>query len=317
MSLVLNEKYNRNAKLFYANRLLRLMPVWWIVLIITIVANEWGVLAALGCCNSPTGVMQPSSDYPTWERVRGIANNILLFPVALETMITGEFGRPMAAGQMYTVGLEMLFYMLAPFLARANTRVFFALLIMAGVIHIIPHLAGLPSRPWQYEFFPAVLLFFLLGMASHRLYAILSALPFSYNSKVGWLMMPCIIAYAYFNHDVAAQDFTNNRDVWGLYLLVCLAMPFLFAASKASQIDRFVGDLSYPIYASHFLVMAWVENRGIADVSVRHWIALGVVVSFAALLAILVEGPLQRCRLAVFTHYNTLPQTDNPSLCRS
>lgn len=162
ISLVLTERYHQNTELFYANRLLRLMPVWWIILVITIVANELGALAALDCCNSPTGVMQPSSDYPTWERVKGIASNILLFPVALESMLTGEFGRPMAAGQMYTVGLEILFYLLAPFLARANTRVFCALLVVAGVIHIIPHFYGLPSRPWQYEFFPTVMLFFCL-----------------------------------------------------------------------------------------------------------------------------------------------------------
>ncbi len=238
MSLVLNEKYRENAKLFYVNRLLRLMPVWWIVLAITIVANEMGVLAALGCCNSPTGVMQPSIHYPAWERMDGIARNVLLFPVALEGMFTGEFGRPMTAGQMFTVGLELLFYLLAPLFARANTRGFFALLLAACILHMIPHYAGLPSRPWQYEFFPAVLLFFLLGMASHRLYAASLVIP-SYDKKFGWLMLPCILGYAYFFHDATVRDLTNNMGVWGLYLLVCLALPVLFAASKKSRVDCF------------------------------------------------------------------------------
>jgi peptidoglycan/LPS O-acetylase OafA/YrhL len=82
--MVVNEKYGMNTKLFYVNRFLRLMPVWWIVLSITIVANEMGALAALDCCNWPAGVMQPSSPYSVWERMKGIVENVLLFPVALE-----------------------------------------------------------------------------------------------------------------------------------------------------------------------------------------------------------------------------------------
>jgi peptidoglycan/LPS O-acetylase OafA/YrhL len=224
-------------------------------------------------------------------------------------MITGKFGRPMTAGQMYTVGLELLFYLLVPLLARVNTRVFCALLVGAGVVHMIPHYAGLPSRPWQYEFFPAVLLFFLIGMASHQLYVAVSAARFSYDKNLGWFMLPCILSYAYFFHDDIVLDLTNNKEVWGLYLLVCLAMPLLFNASKVSHIDRFVGDLSYPIYASHFLIMAWVENLGITDVSVRHWTGFGMVIGLSVTLAILVEGPLQRCRSVLLARFNRDQQT--------
>jgi peptidoglycan/LPS O-acetylase OafA/YrhL len=34
-----------------------------------------------------------------------------------------------------------------------------------------------------------------------------------------------------------------------------LSIPFVFAITKTSQIDRFLGDLSYPIYVSHLLVI--------------------------------------------------------------
>ena len=64
--------------------------------------------------------MQPSRDYSVLDRLRRITENVFLFPVALEAMVTGRFEVPMTAGQMFTVGLELLFYIVAPFIARVK-----------------------------------------------------------------------------------------------------------------------------------------------------------------------------------------------------
>lgn len=76
MSLVLDQKYRDNTNLFYLNRFLRLMPVWWVILALTIVGNEAEFLTHLPCCNNPTGVMQPSRDYSVLDRLRGITENV-------------------------------------------------------------------------------------------------------------------------------------------------------------------------------------------------------------------------------------------------
>ena len=308
MSLVLDQKYRDNTNLFYLNRFLRLMPVWWVILVLTIVGNEAGFLTYLPCCNNPTGVMQPSRDYSVLDRLKGITENVFLFPVALETMITGRFGVPMTAGQMFTVGLELLFYVVAPFIARAKVSLFYFLLFVAGALHFWPHYMGLPSRPWQYEFFPSVLFFFLIGMAAYRIYSqnIHHSWLVGWSGELlGWLILPILLAYGYRFHDVLGTDMSNNRQVWGLYLIVAAALPLLFAASKSSRIDRFIGDLSYPIYASHFMIMAWVENLQISVETTRHWLVFGVVMIISVLLVILVEWPLQSVRSRLLKRYAT------------
>ena len=105
-----------------------------------------------------------------------------------------------------------------------------------------------------------------------------------------------LLVYGYRFHDALGADMSNNWKVWGLYLIVAAAMPLLFAASKSSRVDRFIGDLSYPIYASHFMIMAWVENLQISVEATRHWLVFGVVMIISILLVILVEWPLQSVR---------------------
>ena len=39
------------------------------------------------------------------------------------------------------------------------------------------------------------------------------------------------------------------------HLCLLLAIPWLFRATRTHHIDRFLGELSYPIYIGHMLVM--------------------------------------------------------------
>src|SRR5205807_1016610 len=51
--------------------------------------------------------------------------------------------------------------------------------------------------------------------------------------------------------------------------ITCAAIPLLFLWTQKSRIDRFVGELSYPVYISHMLVIILIESclaaRSIAD----------------------------------------------------
>jgi peptidoglycan/LPS O-acetylase OafA/YrhL len=39
-----------------------------------------------------------------------------------------------------------------------------------------------------------------------------------------------------------------------------LSMPFIFNLAKDSRFDRFLGNISYPIYIVHFLIIAIFEE---------------------------------------------------------
>ena len=43
--------------------------------------------------------------------------------------------------------------------------------------------------------------------------------------------------------------------MYSFYILALITIPFLFQFSNASKIDNWIGELSYPIYVSHILVI--------------------------------------------------------------
>jgi peptidoglycan/LPS O-acetylase OafA/YrhL len=289
MALVLDTTYRAATLRFYANRALRLAPIYWTVLLFGILANEMGWLATVGCCNDIDNVLQPSRALGLHDRAIAIFANFTLFPSALYSSLTLFAADPwpwgsLMFGQMATVGLELLFYALAPLIALLRLRWLALLTLFALAAHFAPHIIGLPDRPWQYEFFPAILVYFLLGMMSYQLYKWLGGDHF--RAPFGWLALPAILAYCIF---VGGEQlgFTNSLRAWGLYLGLPLLMPFLFAASRQSRLDNVVGDFSYPVYVVHFLAIAWVASYGIADKLTRDHTALMMTLLLSAALYVI------------------------------
>ena len=69
-----------------------------------------------------------------------------------------------------------------------------------------------------------------------------------------------------------------------LIIALMLLIPLLFRASKESTVDRWLGDLSYPIHVCQFMVIAWAERSRIDDLGVRHQIAWAAIVLISILL---------------------------------
>jgi membrane-bound acyltransferase YfiQ involved in biofilm formation len=49
----------------------------------------------------------------------------------------------------------------------------------------------------------------------------------------------------------------GEASYWWSYLVTLLLLPIVFRSSRSSGADRIIGDLSYPIYISHLLII-WV-----------------------------------------------------------
>lgn len=74
---------------------------------------------------------------------------------------------------------------------------------------------------------------------------------------------------------------------------VALLVPAIFSLSKNSAVDRWIGDLSYPLYLVHVLVFAVMHVKNIpAPGSV--FLPVALVVS--ALLLVVVDHPVERYR---------------------
>src|SRR4051812_39335384 len=104
ISLVLNETYGRTLAglvAFYTNRALRIYIPYWTVLLVFI------GLSVLGLTPSQpiTGdlIISPTTIFT-------IADNVLLLPPAFISMIAFNIQSDLWFRQMYTVGLELIFY---------------------------------------------------------------------------------------------------------------------------------------------------------------------------------------------------------------
>lgn len=270
MALILNEKYvgaNGSYKLFLTNRLLRLYPIYWTVLLCTIAyslmlyihtdGRDYGRLNMyIRYCHD---IGPLSFLYLAFTNIFLFLQDTIMF-LGLDTksghlFFTSNFrnSQPMLyqfmlIPQAWTIGVEIAFYLIAPFIARRKLSVIVPLILLSLLLRIALYFgAGLQHDPWTYRFFPTEMVFFFLGIAAYHLYKKIQTLEISaHYLKLIWLgIVSFTVCYHLFSSAYLAY----------LYLIVFfLSLPFVFMLTKKWKMDAFIGELSYPIYISHILV---------------------------------------------------------------
>lgn len=302
MSFVLVEAGSySDIRAFWINRALRLYPIYYAV---ALMALLYGAVLWL---SKGSGFFQIYQQAPSTANLMLAFSNLFLFGQDWIMFMAVEAGRlvfttdyaqsevPLWRGLLITpgwsLGVELTFYLLAPFLLRGRRWV--PVLLGCLMLRVVISHADLPEA-WHFRFFPAELAYFLLGTASHQLVAPrltrLSASP-----RWRWLGLAVICA--------GIAGYPWLPEGWRLGLLVSLfffAMPVLFALQRASRIDQVLGELSYPVYIVHMLVLQ-VIDVGMHHFALDHQLGhalFGVVASVAAafLLNRWVGGPVERLR---------------------
>src|SRR6185312_4937098 len=88
---------------------------------------------------------------------------------------------------------------------------------------------------------------------------------------------------------------TPELTRWGMYVLIALAIPFVFNAFKNFALDRWTGDLSYPLYLVHLLVIGAVLTF-IPNAPYAAAVAIGGSLALSALTLVLIDHPIDRWR---------------------
>jgi peptidoglycan/LPS O-acetylase OafA/YrhL len=268
MALILSTKYVGKGSygLFLSNRFLRIYPAYWVVLVLTLAVSASGSFTHI----FGFGL----EDY--------VGNRHILSPVALFFLITTNlilFGQDavlflgidssgglyfttnfmatkpgvytfMPLPQAWTLSLELMFYVIAPFFVKRRTSTLISVIFVSLLLRLYIYFgAGLYQDPWTYRFFPTELAFFLAGVVSYRLYVLIG------DKSVG--NMPTIATLLVVGVTVAYQWFPGGATKqWLYYSLVWALMPLLFMFSKSKgSMDGWIGELSYPIYISHIFVL--------------------------------------------------------------
>ncbi|HLA60429.1 MAG TPA: acyltransferase [Puia sp.] len=267
MSMILNEKYTgrHSYRLFITNRFLRLYPVYWAVLIITIVFSFYlyaksghengGLLSAFfsyfDVLNKPwklflilVNVLIIGQDLVMFMGMNSGTGNLLL------TTNFRNSNPPvfsfLLVPQAWTLAIELCFYLVAPFLLRRSVRLICTLIAVAFALRLISFHFGFNYDPWNNRFFPFELGFFLLGNLAYRIYIWLrinNLKTIYYPLSVAILFLVVIFFY----------HLPFKTPV--LYAVTFICIPVIFLGSKLDKIDRMLGELSYPVYISHYLLI--------------------------------------------------------------
>lgn len=274
MTMILDKKYvgQGSYSLFLSNRFLRLYPIYWVVLGLTIGAsfvsffafNDWlrltqyvvyhdtmniGTLAFQGVTN----IFLFGQDLVMFLGMN--SENGKMFFASDFNITNPQFHTFLFVPQAWTIGMELLFYIVAPFLVRRKTKIILTIIAASLLLRIfIYYYLGMAHDPWTYRFFPNELALFLLGAISYRLYQFINHHQVNNRLRLMIIIFYFIILLFY-KYLPGSGELINNIKILTFYLLTAVSIPFIFLLTKKSRIDNRIGDFSYPIYIVHMLVI--------------------------------------------------------------
>ncbi|MGE0740976.1 MAG: acyltransferase family protein [Hyphomonadaceae bacterium] len=300
MSLVLSGKY-ADTGLFYSNRLLRLFPTYFVVFALTAIA----VFVFNGSATASPDLLRTMFSDPVtaatliftnltmlgqdllfWFSID--PNGALVFdsrgPLPDENTVVGWQG--LLVPQAWSLSMELMFYALAPLLARLSWRWIAAIALASIALRLAGHWLSVDYLLWQGRFFPTALFLFLLGMLGHRAMPWVERLPKAVGMIAFAALMAFIVGFTFLN-------WTATPWRWAVYAIVALTTPFIFHAFRANAIDRWIGELSYPIYMTQLLVIGLVLTK---EPPFGMWIGIFGTVALSALVLLLIDHPIDRWR---------------------
>lgn len=273
VALVLSEKYHNKFKEFIKNRFFKIYPSYWLVLIISF------FLAGLFFSLLKENNIQYGYLYKYLKEINPgelffvILSNILIFGLIFLNFTSlnkngGLFlskdpwkeNVPSATElsinpPTWFLALELWFYLFSIFFIKLKTKfliiIIFLLLILRQVtIYFLIDKLGFAYDPFIYRNFILQLVFFILGIVSYRAYNFIKKREM-YNGVFIFLYITFILFLLFFKRLESLLDNKSSLEIL-FYFYLFILLPLASKLMKNFKIDRFLGDLSYPIYLIHF-----------------------------------------------------------------
>lgn len=307
MTLILNEKYvghNSNI-LFYTNRALKIYPIYFSVLTLLVV---WAVFVFE---KGYPGTLSFYSDYwplPASTLIYLIFVN--LFLIGLDSIFffgIDKGGRMFYTNDInrqtpylvqfafnsfaWTIGVELFFYLIAPFVVRKGIKWIVVILILSLFARIYCTIIGLTYSPWTYIFLPNQLMFFMGGALSYYIYKNIKNASVS-KTKMKSLFILFVSVLILYNQ-ILDESYLKQSV---LFILEVLSIPYIFILTKNYKIDRFLGNLSFPIYLSQALILRITVAKSFPKIMGLGFTTLIITISLSILLDLLVAKPIEKYR---------------------
>jgi len=311
MAMILNEKYPNTLQgnlFFYRNRAAKIFAPYLTILAVTVLVcllakATTGYALLLQFWFDRAGDMTLS----TW--VFAILTNLFIVGQEWGYLLAYQAGAlfyslhaasspPVEAeftiiGPAWTLSIELLFYVVAPFILRRNLLVLVALACASHAFRLFSYRAGFYSDATDYRFFPFELSLFLYGTICFRLGKFLPTFDVKASAAVTAIVVFMILELP--NYFLVHQ--------YQFYFCIGALLPILFDFSRKMQWDRSLGDLSYSLYLAHwpvaFCLAAFtnsVQPSSFGTVWMYPWLAVASSVGAAALVNRLVVAPVDHWR---------------------
>jgi peptidoglycan/LPS O-acetylase OafA/YrhL len=268
ISYALSRKYGAHLWDYFKSRFVRIFSLYWPLYVLCLFLP--GAIGAIGF----------------WPRL----SSIFLFGtdwfVSFKAYPQQDFSVFSAfLDQGWSLGAELSFYVLAPFLVRSvvGSILLFTLSLATRLALVQTH--GF-SPTWSLHFFPATLWLFVLGHLARHAWDRLRV-----PNLLGVLLLAASF-YTSFN-GIATQAW-DNLDFYVAIFLFAGSLPGIFALSKDNRALNLVGEISYPLYLIHkgviTLVAATFPAIGTGLLALDHRLTQGGYWAGIVFLAIFTPG---------------------------
>jgi len=312
MALIVDARYATAAD-FYLSRALRLFPLYWVFLLMVVAI---AALPDFGGGDYVRGVsalardrLKEATDGSPAAWLTAIPNLFMVGSDWARQFFSDDTGalhlwrpevregpgvhaveRHLVVPQIWSLGVELVFYAVAPFLMRLSTRSLLIVGVAAYVAgNVVQGVGESYSGPfaWRHMLPMQNAWLFVLGILCFRVLPSVQRLPAAVN--VALAAAPFVL--------VACWGPTNWQQLNGLLLAVALGLPSLFVLTKDWRADRWIGELSYPIYLVHFLFAYPATVFGVMQGEVC--LLVSTLVSIGLIVA--VQVPVDRYRHALMS----------------
>ncbi len=307
MALVLNQTY-ASVRVFYLNRFLRLYPAYFVIAVITAVVYSitggsfygatWNDFQSLDWASKFfLAVTNLGLVFQDWTLFLGTNDGALSF---VRNFRASDYAlyRLLLVPQAWSLGIEITFYALAPFLVRLRWGWLAGLLVVSMSARFLAYNAGLDFDPWTYRFFPFELALFIVGILGYRGFAKYISKDFVPSWSPAVMFVIAIVSMVVYRYAPAAPEV----KVWIFLAIIAACVPFVFRLTAQWRWDRLVGELSYPVYLIHLLVIYIYRDvfngaEWRTEMPVLYFTAIVVTsVAIAALIYLIIERPVERLR---------------------
>lgn len=272
MTALIAKAYPRisDVPAFFLDRVMRLLPQWIVYLCATLSA-----IYAFGIKSPFFEGLTPSK----------IALNAAILPLGYYSYLGMD--NALLLPQAWTLGLEITFYLLIPFILAWRLRP--ATMVISVIFAGAAFLSILDTDVWGYRLLPGTLFIFLAGSLLHG------------TKRTHYVALACLWIAAVILA-FSASTFTRLQTYYNYEVMmgIAIGLPIVATLRKRSlgTIDRIAGDLSYGVFLNHFLLVTIASSIGLTT---SQPLTLCAIAALSCALAFLTFWAIERPVIA-FRH---------------